>query len=85
MIIFNEKDHLDELEKDQKFDEDINPKTKEAIKKVIKDFWDYFVAAGAKHTILGYEFGIDISGTKPVCCRKPLYGPYESKVILQQV
>ena len=28
---------------------------------------------------------IDTGGAKPVCCRKPSYGPYESKVILTQV
>ena len=83
VIILNEKDHLAELEKDIKFGEDINLNTKEAIKKVVKDFWDRFITVGAKHIILGYKFGIDTSGAKPVCCRNSLYVPYESKVILQ--
>ena len=85
VIIFNEKDHLAELEKDLKFGMDINPNTKEAIKKVVKYFWDYFIMAGEKRTILGYELGIDTRGAKHMCYHKPSYGPYESKVILQQV
>ena len=35
-----------------------------------------------KLTILGYEFGIDIGD---VCCRKPSYGPYESRIILNKI
>ena len=71
IIIFNKKSYLAKLEKDLKFEEDINPKTKEEIKKVIKDFWDYFITAEVKRTILGYEFGIDTSGAKHVCYHKP--------------
>ena len=40
---------------------------------------------GTHRSILGYEFGIDTGGAKPVCCRKPSYGPHESKIIMAQV
>ena len=85
VITFDPREHTAELEKDLKFDKDISPRLKEAVTTVVKNYWDCFITAGAKRTILGYEFGIDTSGAKPVCCRKPSYGPYESKVILQQV
>lgn len=35
--------------------------------------------------ILGYEFGVDTGGSKPVCCRIPSYGPYKSNSIMTQV
>ena len=83
--MFNEKIHSAELTKDLQFNEDLDSKTMADITQTIKDYWDCFVTIGAKRTILGYEFGIDTAGAKPVCCRKPLYGHYESKVILEQV
>ena len=85
IILFNEKNHSAELSKDLQFNEDLDSKTMADITQTIKDYWDCFVTVGAKRTILGYEFGIDTAGAKPVCCRKPLYGHYESKVILEQV
>ena len=39
----------------------------------------------AKCSIKGYAFEIDIDESQQVCCQKPSYGPYESKVIMEQV
>ena len=36
---------------------------------IIKKYWDCFCKEGAKQTVIGYEFGIDIGNRKPVCCR----------------
>ena len=35
--------------------------------------------------MLGYEVGIVTGGANPVCCLKPSYGSYETKIIVQQV
>ena len=35
------------------------------IRNLIIKYWDYFAKEGAKRPFLGYEFGIDTSGTKP--------------------
>ena len=35
--------------------------------------------------ILHFEFAIDTGGSAPVCCRKPRYGPHESKIIMTQI
>ena len=59
--------------------------SKQQVSAVIKKYWDCFVTVGAKQIILGYEFVIDTGGAKPVCCKKTSYGPYESKVIMEQV
>ena len=84
-ILFDEKEHAKELDKDLKLGPSICDQSKQDVVAVIKKYWDCFVTVGAKRTILGYEFGIDTSGAKPVCCRKPSYGPYESKVIMSQL
>ena len=52
---------------------------------IVKKYWDCFCKRGARRPILNYEFGIDTGTAKPVCCRKPRYGPYESKIILEHV
>ena len=63
----------------------MDKETRAAVTSIITEFWDCFVKEGAKHTILGYEFEIDTHGFKLVCCQKPLYDPYESKVIMEQI
>ena len=85
IILYNCTLHGAELDKDLKFDESIDEATKQQIITIVKKYWDCFVKEGAKRPILSYEFGIDTGGAKPVCCRKPSYGPYESKVIMEQI
>ena len=77
--------HADELKKDLKFDPSVDDITRKLIPEIIIEYWDSFAKEGAKRPILGYEFGIDTGGAKPMCCRKPSYGPYESKIILTQI
>jgi hypothetical protein len=52
---------------------------------VIKRYWDNFYKAGACRTIRGFEFVIDTGDATPVCCRFPVYGLHESKIINQQL
>jgi hypothetical protein len=85
IIEYDETIHCAELKKDLRFDDSIDDATKSSIVDIIKKIWDCFILIGAKRTILGYEFGIDTGGTRPVCCKKSSYGPYESKVIMEQV
>ena len=58
---------------------------RERVNSIVNKYWDSFCKEGAKRTILGYEFPIDTGNTKSVCCRKPQYGPYESKIIMVQL
>ena len=60
-------------------------KTKTTVITVIKKHWDCFVKVGDKQTVLEYEVGIVTGGANPVCCLKLSYGPYETKIIVQQV
>jgi hypothetical protein len=58
--------------------------TRGRIEMMVQKYWDVFYKAGACKTVLGFEFAIDTGRSQPVCCRKPSYGPHESKIILAQ-
>ena len=85
IIDFNCQAHDVELKKGLRVNDSINDNTRKAIVAIIKKYWDCFVQDGTHRPILGYEFGIDTGGAKPACCRKPSYGPHESKIIMAQV
>ena len=84
IIIYDDAKHASELEKDLKFDDSVPLEIRSKVTEIIKEYWDCFIKEGAKRPILSYEFGIDTGGAKPVYCRKPTYGPYESKIIMEQ-
>jgi hypothetical protein len=67
----------------------IGPNVDSAVRKrivdIIETHWDCFYSAGVCHTILDFDFAIDTGGSAPVCCRKPHYGPHESKIIMDQI
>ena len=52
---------------------------------IVKKYWDCFCKVGARRPILEYEFAIDTGTAKPVCCKKPRYGPYESQVMMKHL
>ena len=83
IILFDEVNHANELTKDLKFDDSVDASIRVTLTSIVKEYWDCFIKTGAKRTVLGYEFGIDTCGEKTVCCRKPSYGPNETKVIMQ--
>lgn len=67
----------------------IDKSTLDEVKKMLliicEAFWNCFANERVIRTILGFEFGIDTGNHTPVCCRKPVYEPYESKVIMQHL
>ena len=68
-----------------KLNSTVIPEIKEQLISIVKKYWDYFLKEGAKRTILGYKLSINTGNTKPVCCKKLQYRPYESKIIMEQV
>ena len=74
-----------ELEKNMKIGKNIDDPTRNNIIQIIQKYWDWFCKEGARRKKLSYEFGIDTSNSTPVLCKKPAYGPYESKIIMEQV
>ena len=85
IITYNKAIHAVELTNDLQFGDSVDKITCAAITDMITEYWDWFIKEGAKRTVLEYKFGIDTGGSKPVCCRKPSYGPYKSKVIMEQI
>jgi hypothetical protein len=73
-----------EFTKDFRIGSAVEPATRTQIASLVQKYWDVFYAAGVSKTVLGFEFAIDTGGSQPVCCRKPTYGPHESRIILQQ-
>ena len=71
ILTFDASCHTEKLNKDLSFDDLINTLTRDAVKSIIVKYWDYFVKERAKNTIIGYEFGIETGGEKPICRRKP--------------
>jgi hypothetical protein len=74
-----------EFEKNFVIGADADPVVKASIIAIIERNWDCFYKAGVKKPILHFEFAIDTGGSPPVCCKKPRYGPHESKIIMKHL
>ena len=85
IIDFNKDDDIAELMKGLKIRSMVDSSIRDRIIDIIKTYWDFFCKYGARRMILEYEFAIDTGNYKPVCCKKPDYGPHESKIIIDQV
>lgn len=85
IIYFNEKEDTKELQDNIKIGKNVSQDIKDELIQSIKDYWDCFAKKGVHRYILGYEFGVDTGTHTPVCCKKPAYGPHESKIIMEQI
>ena len=72
---------LPEFEQNFLIGSDVDPAICARIISIVESYWDCFYSAGVMKPILHVEFAIDTGGSAPVCCRKPRYGPHESKII----
>ena len=78
--------HQDEFDKNFKLGQsELAQKLQNQISQLIQKYWDCFANEGAQRPIIGYEFAIDTGQSKPICCRKPQYGPHESKIIMNNI
>jgi len=85
IIQYNAATHAAELDKGLRISDNVTDAIKTQLRQIIIKYWDSFCEEGAKRTILGYEFAIDTGDAKPVCCKKPNYGPYEAEIIMKQI
>ena len=85
ILTFDPAVDMAELEKGLKIGAQVPSTTRRRIIDIIQRYWDCFAKAGARRTILGYEFAIDTGASKPVCARKMQYGPHESDIIMAQI
>jgi len=83
IIDFDVLKHTAELDKGLKASTKVTSKIRMQVGNIIIKFWDSFCEEGARQTLLGYKFAVDTGDAKPVCCKKPNYGPYESKIIMK--
>ena len=80
IIAYKEVNNGAELEKFIMIGKDVNVHHRSIILGIVKKYWDCFCKQGAHCPILDNEFSINTGKSKPVCCRKPHYGPYEHKL-----
>ena len=85
IIPFNDAIDMAELNRDLRIGDEVNSTLRDSITDTIRLFWDCFVERGCHRTILGIEFAIDTGTLGPVCCKKPSYGFYEGRIIMQQI
>ena len=67
--------------KDFYIDASIKTNIRQSILNIIKDNWDSFCEQGASCPIFDFEFCLDTCDTPSVCCRQPVYGVHERKII----
>jgi hypothetical protein len=85
LIFFDDAKDKEELFTNFKHGTAASSEDIQAIVTIIQQYWDCFCNDGAKRTILGYEFAIDTGNHTPVCCKKPQYGPHESRIIMDNI
>jgi len=85
LISYDPTLHSAELLKGLRINDDVSDAIKLRVKAIVITYWDCFCEEGARRTILGYEFAIDTGASKPICVKRPNYGPYESAIIMQQI
>lgn len=85
IIEFDASKHAAELHKGLRVSDKVPAEIKEQVRNIVVKFWNSFYEEGVRHTILGYEFAINKGDAKPVCCKRPNYGPYEAEIIMKQL
>jgi hypothetical protein len=83
--LWNRDRDLPEFEKKFVTAPDVDPAIRAQVILIIESHWDCFYSAGVGHPIIHFEFAIDTGGSPPVCCKKPHYGPHETKIIMDHV
>ena len=85
IIKYDDSKHAVELNKGLRVSDKVSAEIKQQVKNIVIKFWDSFCEEGARRTIIGYEFAIDTGDSKPICCKRPNYGPYEAEIIMKQL
>ena len=84
LIKFINDSDTEKLEKYLRICKNVDNPTRNDITQIVQKYWDCFCKEFFRQKHLVYEFGIDTGDSKPVCCKKPAYVPYESKIIMDQ-
>ncbi len=85
IITFDAAKDMPQLLADLRIGPNVSQPIRDNIISVISEYWDCFAKEGVRRPIIGYEFAIDTGASTPVCCKKPAYGPHESKIIMDQI
>ena len=65
--------------------DDVDATIRHRIIDIIHDNWDSFCERRISRPMLDFEFCINTSNSPPFCCRQPVYGFYESKIVTKRI
>ena len=81
------KKYVDEPEflRDLLTGDDVDAAIRHKIINIIQNNWDSFCKRGFSCPMLDFEFRIDTGNSPSVCCRQPVYGFHESKIMIKLI
>ena len=82
IITFDNENNMEELMQNLHIGKNVKEIYKCQIIGIVKKYWDFFCAKGARRTILDYEFATDTGASKPACCRQPKYSPHGKPITM---
>ena len=74
-----------ELLRDLLIEDDVDAAIHHKIVNKIQDNWDSLCERGVSRPLIDFEFCIDTCNSPPVCCRHPIYGFHECKIMTKLI
>ena len=65
--------------------DDVDATIRHRIIDIIHDNWDSFCERRISRPMLDFEFCINTGNSPPFCCRQPVYGFHESKIVTKLI
>ena len=85
LILWDKSVDEPELLRDLLIGDDVDAAIHHKIVNIIQDNWIFFCERALSHQIFDFEFCIDTNNSPPVCCRQPVYGFHESKIMTKLI
>ena len=74
-----------ELQRDHHIGKDIDDTLRQSILDIIHDNWNSFYERDVSRSMLDFEFYLYTGNSLPVCCRRPVYGFHDIKIMNTQI
>ena len=85
IILWDSISFTAKLMKDFHIDSSIDTNIRQSILSIIKDNWDFVCEQDDSRLMLDFEFCLDTGESPPVCCRQPVYGIHERKIMTAHI
>ena len=84
-MLFRSNPNYFELLRDLLIENDVDAAIRIKIITSIQNNWDSLGKRGVSRPMLDFEFCTDTGNSPPVCCRQPVYGFHESKIMTKLI